>query len=282
VTLAVPALSRSTANITALNAGDTAKSVGMVVTSDRPIVAERVLYFGDGSGSGKFGAAVSGGIAAPAKVLGLVAAGGASQNFLTLLNPAASGAPVSVTATMSDAQGQAMGTPTTLSVAAGTRQTFSSPVGTGGPTSILLSATRPIAAEASQYFGGSPNLGKHPGIVYPAQGAAAHSVYVPDVSTSLADSTPITRTVYLYNPGATPITVNGFYLGSTGLSAEIPYTVPAGGIAAVNVNSDSALPPGPLGAVFAVTTDSGALVASSLGLTADGKSATESVGVPGS
>jgi hypothetical protein len=282
VSFTVPALSRSTTNVTTLNARDTAKSVGMVVTSDRPIVAERVLYFGDGSGSGKFGATVSGGIAGPAKVLGLVVSGGASQNFLTLLNPAASGASLSVTASVSDAAGQAVGTPTTLKVAPGTRQTFTLPGVTGGPAGILLNATGPIAAEAVQYFGGSPNVGKHPGVVYPAQGAAAHTVYVPDVSTSLADSTPITRTVYLYNPGATPITVDGFYLGSAGASAEVPYTVPAGSITMVNVNADSALPTGPIGAVFTVTTDSGALVASSLGLTADGKSATESIGIPGS
>jgi hypothetical protein len=285
LTFTVPALSRSTTNVTALNAGDTAKSVGMVVAGNRPIVAERVLYFGDGSGSGKFGATVSGGIAGPAKVLGLVASGGASQNFLTLLNPAPSGASVSVTASVSDAAGQAVGAPTTLTVAPGTRQTFTLPQAagvTGGPAGILLNATGPIAAEAVQYYGGSPNVGDHPGVVYPAQGAAAHTVYVPDVSTSLADSTPITRTVYLYNPGATPITVDGFYLGSAGASAEVPYTVPAAGITTVNVNADSALPTGPIGAVFTVTTDSGALVASSLGLTADGKSATESVGIPGS
>jgi len=71
-------------------------------------------------------------------------------------------------------------------------------------------------------------------------------------------------------------------LGSTGASAEVPYTVRAGGITTVDVNADSALPPGPVGAVFSLTTDSGALVASSLGLTADGKSASESIGIPGS
>jgi len=275
-------MSRSTANIRALNAGDTAQSVGMVVTSDRPIVAERVLYFGDGSGSGKFGATVSGGVVSPAKILGVVAAGGASQNFLTLLNPAASGMPVSVSASISDATGQAVGTPVALTVAASTRQTFAAPQTAGGPTSILLNAAGPIAAEAVQYFGGSPNVGNHPGVVYLAQGAAAHTVFIPDVSTSLADNTPITRTVYLYNPGATPITVGGFYLGTNGASPEVSYSVPAGGITTVNVNADSGLPPGPLGAVFSVTADSGALVASSLGLTADGKSATESAGVPGS
>ncbi|MGH2345382.1 MAG: hypothetical protein ACRDG4_09165, partial [Chloroflexota bacterium] len=260
-------------------------SVGLVVTSDRPIVAERVLYFGNGSGSGKFGATVSGGVAAPGTILGVTTAGGAAQTFLTLLNPAASGTPVSVSATIADAGAQPVGTPVALKVAAGTRQTFAASQGSGasgGPTSILLNASGPIAAEVVQYFGGSPNVGNHPGVAYPAQGAAAHTVYIPDVSTSLADGTPITRTVYLYNPGTAPITVDAFYVGTGGVSPEVTYSVPAGGITTVNVNVDAGLPAGPIGAVFTVTTKNGALVASSLGLTADGKSATESAGVPGS
>ncbi len=285
VTVKVPALSRSTVNVTGLNARSTAKSVGLIVNSNQPIVAERVLYFGSGSGSGKFGSTVSSGMGSPAGVMGVVAAGGAAQNFVTMLNPASSGKPVAVTASVADATGQPVGTPKTLHIAAGTRQTFSAPQAsgaTGGPTSILLNASGPIAAEAAQYFGGSPNVGSHPGVAYLAQGAAAHTVYLADVSTTLADETPITRTVYLYNPSTTPITVNAFYLGTSGSSSALTYTVPPSGITTVDVNGDAGLPAGPLGAIFTVNTSSGSLLASSLGLTADGRSATESAGIPGS
>ncbi|HEY8286921.1 MAG TPA: hypothetical protein VIJ28_21230 [Chloroflexota bacterium] len=284
LTVTVPGLSRATTNIRALNAGTTAQSVGLVVRSDRPIVAERVLYFGDGSGSGKFGATVSGGVAAPSKVLALVAVGGAAQNFITLLNPAVSGAPITATARLADAAGQQVGTPVSVQVPAGRRQTIAANQllgATTGPASILIGATGPIAAEAAQYFGGSPNVGSHPGVAYPAQGAAAHTVFVPDLSTALADSTPVTRTVYLYNPGVDPITVNAFYDGASGSGAQSTYTVPAGGIITVNVNQDAALPSGPIGGVFTVSGSNGALVVSALGITADGRSATENVGVPG-
>lgn len=62
VTLTVPALSRTTVNVRTSNADSAAKSVGMIISSDQPIVPERVIYFGDGSGSGKFGSTVSGGV----------------------------------------------------------------------------------------------------------------------------------------------------------------------------------------------------------------------------
>ena len=69
----------------------------MLITSDKPIVPERVLYFGDGAGSGKFGSTVSRGSAAPVTRIalptgdpapdgaGTQAAG--NQEFITLLNP---------------------------------------------------------------------------------------------------------------------------------------------------------------------------------------------------
>ncbi|HXT35468.1 MAG TPA: hypothetical protein VN837_07810 [Chloroflexota bacterium] len=283
VTVSVPGLSRATANIRALNAGSTAQSVGLVVHSNQPIVAERVLYFGAGSGSGKFGTTVSGGVSAPAQVLAMVGVGGAAQSFITLLNPAAAGAPITATARLADAAGKQVGTPLSVAISAGRRQTIiaNQTPGAAGPVSILIGATGPIAAESAQYFGGSPNVGSHPGVAYPAQGAAAHTVFVPDLSTALDDSTPVTRTVYLYNPGAAPITVNAFYDGVSGSGAQITYTVLAGGIITVNVNQDAALPAGPIGGIFTVAGSNGALVVSALGITADGRSATENVGVPG-
>ena len=281
--ITVPGLSRVTANIRALNAGNTAQSVGLVVHSNQPIVAERVLYFGSGSGSGKFGTTVSGGVAAPAKILAMVAVGGAAQSFITLLNPPASGVPITVTARLADAAGKQVGTLLSVAISAGKRLTISTSqmFGAAGPASLLIGASGPIAAESAQYFGGSPNVGSHPGVDYPAQGAAAHTVFVPDLSTALADTTPVTRTVYLYNPGAASISVLAFYEGTGGPGAQATYTVPAGGIATVNVNHDAALPPGPIGGIFTVAGSNGALVASALGMTADGRSATENVGVPG-
>ena len=62
LTLTVPPLSRVTPNIRALNLTSPAKPVAKLVSSDVPLVAERVIYFGEGVGSGKFGSTVSAGI----------------------------------------------------------------------------------------------------------------------------------------------------------------------------------------------------------------------------
>ena len=241
LTLTVPALSRSTANIRSLNATGSAKSVGMLISSDQPIVPERVLYFGDGAGSGKFGATVSSGIAAPATHLylaygssGGLATGGTpqatgNQAFITLLNPTIGGATVQVTATFFGADGQQLGTPQLVSVAPGTRQTIVvNPVlGAAAvtPYSAVLNATGPIEAEAAQYYGGSPNIGTHPGVAFPLQTAGSSSVVMSNLETSLLDGTALQRTVYLYNPGAAAVQVAATYYGGNGATAQEQRTV---------------------------------------------------------
>ena len=104
----------------------------MLTSSDQPIVPERVLYFGDGAGSGTFGATVSSGFVGGAQQLylaygssgGLAGGTQATGNhaFVTLLNPSTSGPPLQVRATFTDASGQRLGTPRAVSMAAGTRQ----------------------------------------------------------------------------------------------------------------------------------------------------------------
>ena len=61
----VQPLSRATVNIGTLNRGGPAQGVGMIVTSTVALVAERVEYYGAGSGSGKFGTIVALGSRAP-------------------------------------------------------------------------------------------------------------------------------------------------------------------------------------------------------------------------
>jgi len=289
--LTVPPQSRVTANITALNRGSSAKSVGMLITSDLPIVAERVIYFGDGSGSAKFGSTVSSGIGAPATTLrlaGLISGGSASQPigdqaYITLLNPASAGLAVQVTAAFADASGHALGGPVTVSVAPGTRRTIAVNQALGpapvGPVSATLTATGPIEAEGAQYFGGSPNTGTHPGITLPARATTTVDAFLPDLSTALQDGTPITRTVYLYNPGAATVEVSASYFGAGGTPVHASYAVPAGGITTVAVNADAgALAHGPLGAEFLLQSGNGPFLVSSVGRTADGLVAVENNG----
>lgn len=286
--LLVPAAGRATANIRALNIDNPTKSVGMLISSDQPIVAERVEYFGDGAGSGKFGSTVSGGIAAPSTTLHVAygSAGSgptADQQFITLLNPATGGAPVTVSAEYDDSTGRAIGR-TSVAVNPGTRKTIVSSAtvasaGTSALFSVTLRASGPIEAEAAQYYGGSPNGGTHPGVAFPAPSGSNADLAFSDLSTQLADGTPVARTVYLYNPGAATAAVAASYFGSGGAPVQTTYAVPAGAIVAIAVNQvvGQALPPGAIGAEFRVA-GSGGLIAYASGRTADGLSATEDIG----
>jgi hypothetical protein len=294
LSLTVPALSRITADIRGLNLASSAKSVGMLISSDQPIVAERVIYFGDGAGSGKFGSTVSSGIAAPSTALRFAfgSSSGAgptgNQDFITLLNPSTTGNPVQVTASFSDAAGHPVGTAATVSVAPGTRQTIiaNNALGAGAVSafSVSLTATGPIEAESAQYFSGSPNIGQHPGVAFPAQVGAASDVFLTDLSTTLADNNAtLGRSVYLYNPGSTVIQVVASYFGGNSANPSVSYTVPAGGIQVVDVDQDTqaSIPPGALGGEFKLAAgSSGGFIAYAVGLSTDSLSATEDVGNP--
>jgi len=303
LTLTVPPTSRTTANIRALNLDGSAKSVAMVISSDQPIVPERVIYFGDGAGSGKFGSTVNSGITTPSTQLriayassggtaanstGVVTAAG-NQEFITLLNPSTAGNPVQVTATFFGANGSSIGQAASVAVAPGTRQTIIANTALGAAAvsqfSVVLNATGPIEAESAQYFNGSPNVGKHPGVVFPALSTSYTDVFFSDLSTQLADNTAVDRMVFLYNPGTVSIGVSATYFGSTASTATASYTVPAGGIISADVGTDTGanIPPGPVGAEFKLTTGSaGTFIAYATGRTADGLLAVEDVGLSAS
>src|SRR5428012_20406 len=89
----------------------------------------------------------------------------------------------------------------TITIPGGTRQTIVSNGVTGvaaiSPFSVALGATGPIAVEGAQYFGGSPNIGTHPGVVGAASSIATTDAFLSDLSTTLPDGTAITRKVYL-------------------------------------------------------------------------------------
>ena len=295
VNLTVPPLSRATANIRALNQGGAATSVGMIVTADRPVVAERVEYFGDGIGSGKYGSIVSLGQTDPARHLRLAygSSGGAQpmdgtlqaigdQDYITLLNPSTNlaAAPVQVTVGFSDSNGHTLGQPVVVSVAPGTRQTVGANATIGsrvaGPFSVSVSANAPVVAESAQYYGGSPNVGSTPGIAFPAYSAAILDGLLSELSTTSATGAPISRQVFLYNPNGTPLQIAATYFGNGGPPKQGSYALPAGGIVVVNVNQAAlGLQSGPVGAEFRVLGNSGGFVGYAVGRTSDGRSATE-------
>jgi hypothetical protein len=297
----LPPFSRTTINVRALNQGNSAQSVGMEISSDLPIVAERVEYFGDGAGSGKFGSVVSQGIAAaPQQAWFPFGSSGGSaldargtkqpvgdQDYITLLNPSGRSGSVQVTASFDDASGRALAQPVTVKVASGTRMTIIANLALGaqatGPFSVSLHGTGPFIAESAQYFGGSPNVGAHPGVAYAAQTAATSDALLSDLSINLVDGTGLRRAVYLYNPTASQVQVSVRYFGVSGPGGLALYTVSPGAIIKIGVNQDALglLAIGPLGGELKVVPGTnGVFMAISLGTTVDGLSATEDSGAP--
>ena len=289
-TISVPASSRVTVNMHALNLGAHVTTSGVLVSADHPIVAERVEYFGSGVGSAKAGSTVTLGLipGTGQRSLRIPFAGSGGMNaatihghpplaigdqaYLALLNP--SGRSVTITADFADSSGKAVGEPVTLKLAAGTRGTIGANAAIGsqpaGPFSVALGATGPLEAESAQYFGGSPNQGSAPGIIVPAASVPLTDAVFTDLGQTLADGTPVTRKLYLYNPGAVPAQLTvAYYSGAGILSGSPTYMVPAGGITTVDVGQDETNR-GPMGAEIRA---SEAFVALAVGMTSDGKCA---------
>ncbi|MGH2389935.1 MAG: hypothetical protein ACRDIE_17190, partial [Chloroflexota bacterium] len=90
---------------------------------------------------------------------------GGSQSFVTVLNPG-TGATTAVL-TLKSLGAITLGT-FTASIGPGKRYTFTVPSllrGDHGAITGLLTSTLPVVAEGALYFGGSPNIGRHPGLI---------------------------------------------------------------------------------------------------------------------
>ena len=142
------------------------------------------MYWGDGAGSGKYGASAKAGATGAGKSFtfaygsapGAVAANvGPAQmmndeSFVTVINPnPASLSDAVVLVSFFDAAGNPIGSKS-ITVSPQTRETIAvnsvinagSPV--NGPYYTTVSSDQPIFVEKPQYIGGSPNAGMHPGL----------------------------------------------------------------------------------------------------------------------
>ena len=203
-----------------------AKSIAVSLGSDQPVVADRALYWGSGSGSGKFGYEVSPGIPGGATTVLFPALlrRGANQPYITVFNPGGSRA--RVRAIFRASSGRVL-TSYATSVEARARLTLDVRglvPAYDGVVSAVLSATMPVAAEASTYIGGSPNVGRHPGVtVLGVEGSASAASAALDPSS----------VAYLFNPGAISLQVTVGVAGGGTVSAVVvpPYgidTLPLG------------------------------------------------------
>jgi len=145
------------------------------VTSDQPLAVDRVLYWGDGSGSAKYGFSIM-----PARTQGLLSqalallpTSGGSQSFVTVFNPGGGGA-AHVTLTLLGDTGATLKS-VSATIEAQTPYTFaiaSVLPGDNGDITGVLTSDSAVVAEASIYYGGSPSAGSAAGLVEQGSGGA--------------------------------------------------------------------------------------------------------------
>ena len=238
-------------------------SIGLIVTSDQPLMAERELDFAGGAtvqagmptaGTRYLFAYGSTGGHGPSQLPG-------DQAYLAIINPAMLGtATAQARVRCYDASGKLVGA-TDLTVPPGTRRTVDTaalarPRDPSGVYATVLTSSRPVVAEQSQYFGGNPNTPRHPGTALAGTPPGVTSVAFPNLNLSDRDVShqlgyPQRQTVFLYNPGVTEITVTATYVAYTStvnratqtltpVTKTVDYPVAAGSIARVAVNQDVA------------------------------------------
>jgi hypothetical protein len=245
---------------------------GMMVNSNVPLAAERVEYYGNGIGSGKYGATAKPGtdtlfrqyiFSADSGTFpstggnGNVGTGNdVSQVDIINPNPASAGS-ATVTVSFFDKNGAAINSQQ-VQVDGGTRETVNvnDVVGTQSDVfSAIVTSDKNVFVEKPTFYGGNPNNGGTFAAASPSGSPAGlTSVAFPYLDTTSPAGTVISQTVYLYNPGATPVQVRGTYVsGSGGAPVVKTYSVGANSIIAAIVNADAAaLPKGAVGAIFQI------------------------------
>jgi hypothetical protein len=256
----VPAMSRLTVPLraTLIKAGaPVGFQFGLDVNSTLPIAAENVMYQGDGSGSAKYGSttvpagngsfrqylfAADFGVA-PSSGLASGAVGtGNDVSQVDIINPgpAANGS-ATVTVSFFGQNGAPINSQQ-VQVDGGTRETVSvNDIAGVNPNvfSVVVTSDKNVYVELPIAFGGDPSKGGMyatediPGAVPGLSSAAFPYLDAANGTTTLSS------TVFLYNPGASSITVNAVYSAGT-KSVTKSYTVAANSIAQVNVGTDAA------------------------------------------
>jgi len=278
ITVTVPAMSRYTLPVRAavIKAATGVTKFGMSVNSNVAVAVENVEYLGDGIGSGKYGAATK--PAATTQYRQVIfsndsgvfpTAGGNTWigtgndvSQIAIVNPGSAAAgSATVTVSAFDKNGNSINSQS-IQVDGGTRETINvnDIAGTQGDVfSLNVTSDKNVVAEITRTFGGDPsNGGTFAASRSLGSPAGLTSASFPYLDLTSATGTPITQTVFLYNPGASPISVLGTFVAMTGTTVVKTYTVGANSITTVNVNADAAsLPAGGLGGIFQVVNTGG-------------------------
>jgi hypothetical protein len=209
--------------------------LGVVITSAQPIVAERELYWGTGSGRMKPGADVSPGATTSVTLAHFAYAStlAGDQAVLSFVNPCSKRprCDAQVKVSVYSAIGMRVGS-VQLKVQARSIATQSiSRLVVSGVYALTVQSSLPIVTELAQYVGGPPATGVHPGFVaLGMQGGTA-------LSASGYEATTARILVRVFNPtaGRMVVRVTGL-LGSAGPALTPDSTV------APNASLELALP----------------------------------------
>jgi hypothetical protein len=228
--LTVAPSSRSTLNIRSFVPG---LSIGLLVTSDQPVAAERVLYWGDGSGSAKYGASVSSGVLGPAATCTFpyVSTAGGDQAFLSFIDPSSVSAHLQFTVVGSAASVAPL---PDLTVEPGTRATIQVMPGArkiGGIAAIIVHSDVPIVGEQAQYFGGSPNSGEHTGSVVSGADPALRWAFAGAAVDAFTSDT-----WYVLNPGPNGAHLTATSFGTDGQIASTQHVAASGQLTRLTLN----------------------------------------------
>jgi hypothetical protein len=274
VAASIPPSGRYTLNLRSVLAGI---SFSTFVLASAPVVAERVEYWGDGAGSAKFGAGVKPGISIPGTTwyFSYASVQDGDQAFLSLFNPSAQAAHVSVA--FYNGTGSQVGA-TAVTVQPGQRGTIQpSTVLTNtvtGAVAAVLTSDVAIAAEETQYYGGSPNQGSHPGAAIEGRQLTATRW-----SFASGDTGAYQESEYVFNPGAGAATISARFLGTNGQVTTASYTVGPKAVLTVDANAIKGLPAAIHGSVWTSTNNVPVVITQVL--LAAGKAALADQGIPG-
>ncbi len=221
----VPAQGRVTINVRSVYNNLVKKgsrNVAISVSSSVPIAVDRSIYWGNGSGSAKYGYSLGPAIAAgkTSQSFAFLPTESGSQSFVTILNPGTGTA--SATLTLRALGAITLGT-FSASIPAGQRYTFTVPNllhGDQGAIVGQLTSSLPVVAETSLYFNGSPNIGNHPGLVI--QGTTGSS------QGSRATVSASGAQLRLFNPGTSQERVQVKLGTASGSSVVYDSSLPAG------------------------------------------------------
>ena len=223
VTVTVPAHGQVVLNVrgqyTRLAPGGS-RNVAAQITADAPVAVDRAMYWGDGAGSAKYGYSLSPALAsgAQSQYFAILPTAGGSQSFVTVLNP--NDGEASIALALLDASGNTLKI-VSATVAGHARHTFAIssilPGDSGDLSGGLVSSSLPVVAEAALYYGGSPNVGRHPGLVEPGSAGSLRG--------ARAGVDPAGASLYVFNPGSAGVRVRVGLGGAAGGSVAFDAVV---------------------------------------------------------